>query len=1124
MSDKSPSDESKLGRDPSKPVKKSSKKSAETAAARAARRLKRVAPTTGESKLARISRARRANKGPVKHPRDLLGVSLADGRYVVKAPLGKGSMAYVFRASDARLQTDVVLKVPKPEKVNTADFRERFQRESQMLIRFSHPHVVKVLDVGEYSELPYVVMQLLEGGSLSDRIAREADENGCMTPESLKTWVREVARALDFCYRKGMVHRDVKPANILFDEDNNAYVGDFGLSKIMCGEHTELSSDETAAGVVLGTPNYISPEVVQGKDYDGRSDQYSLGITIYHVLTGGPPMQGNTATMTMLNQTQKVLPLLSDVRSDVPRPLAVAVRKAIEKDPAKRFNTCEEFTEAVVEGLRFPPMISTSSNSSAVKTSRRPALPTAGDSASSVGKAKVSPSPKRPAKASAKGSARKERKAVDAKRASSKSSIRKSSKRRQAAPANSSRSSRRTTNSASSSLASQADMDWFDMNASGEYLPGRSSSSSRSSSKSSVRRSVKKGKSTGTRLVNVFGQKLHPAVLTGLVVASAFCLLMVVWSPWNPDVVTPELVAGQYDPPLSSAKESSQKPQGEASAVGKENGKVAAGKQGQATAAKSDSSKAAKSTILASGEKNGQPNVTVAVSEPAGSSLNEVAQSTTTSTKTKPLSPAVQKGPDQKTPVDIAFHQNSEPLFEVPAGAVTLFGDGSAKVFVSGRAVRSRDTADQKAILSGQYSADGISVLSDDGKWFAATVTDRLDRDFLVRVWDTATGKIQLEIPGDGRRRVRNLFLSGQFLYLETDRATELRAWNLRTKRQQAVLSIPSNRLRSQRMAMTKDGSAFGAIVNDQYVFIDGRSGAVMTSLKAPMLPAIQVAMAESSTNLAGQNSHDLVQSTQSLRFSDDQLQLAAVRTMPEPTLTTWNETGELQHDLAFGIAATTCQPETIHWFAQRSAWLVNGSVLDAKYRRVVVSVPHDDDQVATIGLQDDNHLLTSLRHDVGHVYRREIPWQQIDDSLKAMLEDETALLRPGASVQVSVEEGGVDGMGIASRSMLERSIEKKLRTQQLEVAEDSKLRFQLRSRKVPYRDDVVSVLELIQNDEERVIWYAVVGQSLPFGAEDFAAQRAIAETIGQRISTLAIPYYVPADATRLMLPYCIDQ
>ena len=315
--------------------------------------------------LTRSTTKKKSARTKAKTPKDFIGISLAAGRYRVKSQLGQGSMAYVFLAADSRLETDVVVKVPKPEKFTTHDFRDRFKKECQLLVRFSHPHVVGVLDVGEYEKLPYVVMQLLSGGSLADLLQKESNDKGQMQPEFLKTWLPGVARALDFCARKGMIHRDVKPANILFDGERNPYVSDFGLSKVMYGDHTDLNSSETAAGAVLGTPNYVAPEIVMGKDYDGRADQYSLGISVYHTLLGRPPMQGANATATMINQTTRQLQLLSDIRSDVPRELALAIRKSIDKKPANRFESCEEFSEAALESLRAPTTKDVSSTAAA---------------------------------------------------------------------------------------------------------------------------------------------------------------------------------------------------------------------------------------------------------------------------------------------------------------------------------------------------------------------------------------------------------------------------------------------------------------------------------------------------------------------------------------------------------------------------------------------------------------------------------------------------------------------------------------------------------------------------------------------------------------------------------------
>ncbi|MCA9047553.1 MAG: serine/threonine protein kinase, partial [Planctomycetaceae bacterium] len=198
----------------------------------------------------------------------LIGTALSGGRYRIQSHLGSGSMAFVYKAYDARLETEVVVKVPTPEKLADDEFRIRFRTESQLLVRLSHPHVVKILDVGDCDGVPFVVMQYLAGGTLKDRIAAAlsnasaSGEPGAasvgVSVDSLKGWVREVDGALDFVNAQSIIHRDVKPANILFDQHGNAYLSDCGLTKIMYGDHRDYNSEMTGAGYVVGTPNYVA--------------------------------------------------------------------------------------------------------------------------------------------------------------------------------------------------------------------------------------------------------------------------------------------------------------------------------------------------------------------------------------------------------------------------------------------------------------------------------------------------------------------------------------------------------------------------------------------------------------------------------------------------------------------------------------------------------------------------------------------------------------------------------------------------------------------------------------------------------------------------------------------------
>jgi serine/threonine protein kinase len=279
---------------------------------------------------------------------DFTGQLIADGRYEVRRRLGSGSMGHVFQAWDHRLQTDVVLKVPTLARLEQAEFRERFLRESRFLVRLTHPRIITILDVGEHESIPYFVMQYVGGGSLESRIHPAGSPSAPMPVASVKDWLPGVAEALDFMHRQGYVHRDVKPANILYDEHGHAYLSDFGLSKLVGGTEEE-SSAMTAAGFIVGTPNYVAPEVVLGQSYDGRADQYSLAMTLYEALTGRCPLEGPTATATMVNQTAMLPPPPSRFNPRVPEALARVVLRGLAKTPDKRYAHCTAFAAAVLE-------------------------------------------------------------------------------------------------------------------------------------------------------------------------------------------------------------------------------------------------------------------------------------------------------------------------------------------------------------------------------------------------------------------------------------------------------------------------------------------------------------------------------------------------------------------------------------------------------------------------------------------------------------------------------------------------------------------------------------------------------------------------------------------------------
>lgn len=282
---------------------------------------------------------------------DIAGVVIDGARYEVRSKLGEGSMGLVYRAFDARLQTEVVLKVPTAATLSDPEFAERFQREIRSLVQLKHPHIVTIHDVGDHEGVPYVVMQYLSGGSLRDRIY-EGSQQVAQPPASLQDWLMNVARALDFIHQQHFIHRDVKPANILFDQFGNAYLSDFGLAKALSASQEEPAKRDaslTAAGFLVGTPNYVAPELIMGHVHDGRVDQYSLAMTVYECLAGCVPVEGPTASATMVNQTGMKIPPLSKYQANLSDRLSEAVIKGLAKNQARRYANCVEFAEAVLE-------------------------------------------------------------------------------------------------------------------------------------------------------------------------------------------------------------------------------------------------------------------------------------------------------------------------------------------------------------------------------------------------------------------------------------------------------------------------------------------------------------------------------------------------------------------------------------------------------------------------------------------------------------------------------------------------------------------------------------------------------------------------------------------------------
>lgn len=279
------------------------------------------------------------------------------GRYRITSILGDGGMGAVYRAWDQNLETEVVVKFPRRALLQESGFAERFADEVRSLVRLSHPHIVKVLDVGQHDGVPFCVLQFLQGGSLAARRRHAPDGRPIAeAPSSLQVWLPSIALALDFVHAQGYLHRDVKPGNILFDDHGHAYLSDFGIAKVLgtskwAPGHRSLTSPD----MVLGTPQFVAPELVMGEPADGRADQYALAVTVYELLAGSWPIVGPTPSAVLVQQTNQAPVPLNELVPGVTPEYSSAVLRGLAKRPHERYASCQDFATAVLAAVRALP-------------------------------------------------------------------------------------------------------------------------------------------------------------------------------------------------------------------------------------------------------------------------------------------------------------------------------------------------------------------------------------------------------------------------------------------------------------------------------------------------------------------------------------------------------------------------------------------------------------------------------------------------------------------------------------------------------------------------------------------------------------------------------------------------
>jgi serine/threonine protein kinase len=270
----------------------------------------------------------------------MIGTVLS-GRYRLEAKLGSGGMSTVYLARDQTLDRDVAVKVMHREMSEQADQLERFRQEARAVAKLSHPNVVAVIDAGEDGGHPYIVFEYVEGETLKQRINRV----GALDPQEALAYAIEIARGLTVAHARNMVHRDIKPQNVLIDAEGRAKLTDFGISR-------QLEQDGmTATGRVLGTTDYVAPEQAMGHGVDPRSDVYSLGVVLYEMLIGQVPFHADSQVGVAMKHVNEELPDVQQRRPEISAAAALVVERATDKDPDKRYQDVGEMIDDLSTAL-----------------------------------------------------------------------------------------------------------------------------------------------------------------------------------------------------------------------------------------------------------------------------------------------------------------------------------------------------------------------------------------------------------------------------------------------------------------------------------------------------------------------------------------------------------------------------------------------------------------------------------------------------------------------------------------------------------------------------------------------------------------------------------------------------
>lgn len=269
------------------------------------------------------------------------------GRYKIEAMLGQGGMSAVYKATDPNLKRVVAIKLIHPHLSTDPSFVQRFESEASAVASLRHSNIVQVYDFNNDNGVYYMVLEFIAGETLQDRMKRLSEAGRQLSFEDVVRFTSQIADAVGFAHQRGMVHRDIKPANIMLDVHGQAILMDFGIVKILGGDA------HTSTGAVVGTARYMSPEIIRGEVADHRADIYSLGVTMYEMLSGRPPFVADSAMTLMMMHLNDPIPNVRSFRQDIPEAFIKILEKCLAKDRNHRYQSAAELSADLLRVLTY---------------------------------------------------------------------------------------------------------------------------------------------------------------------------------------------------------------------------------------------------------------------------------------------------------------------------------------------------------------------------------------------------------------------------------------------------------------------------------------------------------------------------------------------------------------------------------------------------------------------------------------------------------------------------------------------------------------------------------------------------------------------------------------------------